>query len=113
MRAQLIAEGILDERAYVVIAGPANTYSHYVSSYPLLWQKKKRDINGTFCFVFQIATLEEYAVQRYEGASTLYGQCTGFLFLISIMHPNTHLKFELGYSVFQILFRHIWTFIAS
>lgn len=52
MRAQLIAEGVLDERAYVVIAGPANTYSHYV------------------------ATLEEYAVQRYEGASTLYGQYT-------------------------------------
>ena len=35
---------------YVVIAGPANTYAHYVT------------------------TPEEYAVQRYEGASTLYGQ---------------------------------------
>ncbi|KAF8471149.1 Neutral/alkaline nonlysosomal ceramidase [Kalaharituber pfeilii] len=37
---------------WVVIGGPANTYSHY------------------------IVTPEEYAVQRYEGASTLYGQYT-------------------------------------
>lgn len=35
-----------------MIAGPANTYSHY------------------------IATKEEYSVQRYEGASTIYGPCT-------------------------------------
>ncbi|KAK3504075.1 Neutral/alkaline nonlysosomal ceramidase [Neurospora crassa] len=34
----------------VVLGGPANTYAHYV------------------------ATPEEYAVQRYEGASTLFGQ---------------------------------------
>jgi neutral ceramidase len=51
VRAKLIAEGIIGEDAYVVVAGPANTYSHY------------------------IATLEEYGVQRYEGASTIYGQC--------------------------------------
>jgi neutral ceramidase len=36
----------------VVLGGPANTYAHY------------------------IATEEEYSVQRYEGASTLYGQHT-------------------------------------
>jgi len=36
----------------VVLGGPANTYTHY------------------------IATEEEYGVQRYEGASTLYGQHT-------------------------------------
>jgi neutral ceramidase len=47
----LISEGILGSNAYVVVAGPANTYGHY------------------------IATLEEYGVQRYEGASTIYGQC--------------------------------------
>lgn len=35
---------------YVVLGGPANSYAHYVT------------------------TPEEYAVQRYEGASTLYGQ---------------------------------------
>ncbi len=35
---------------FVVLGGPANTYAHYVT------------------------TPEEYAVQRYEGASTLYGQ---------------------------------------
>ena len=49
MRAELIAQGVLDNDAVVVIAGPANTYGHYV------------------------ATPEEYTVQRYEGASTLYG----------------------------------------
>jgi len=36
----------------VLIAGPANTYSHYVT------------------------TREEYGAQRYEGASTIYGQFT-------------------------------------
>lgn len=35
---------------YVVLGGPANTYAHYV------------------------ATPEEYGIQRYEGASTLFGQ---------------------------------------
>ncbi|KAG8717357.1 hypothetical protein FRC08_007643, partial [Ceratobasidium sp. 394] len=38
--------------AYVVLAGPANTYSHYVT------------------------TREEYGTQRYEGASTIYGPFT-------------------------------------
>jgi neutral ceramidase len=49
LRIKLIAEGVLDDRAYVVVAGPGNTYGHYV------------------------ATREEYSVQRYEGASTLFG----------------------------------------
>jgi neutral ceramidase len=52
VRTALIAQGVLDDSAYVVIAGPANTYGHYV------------------------ATREEYAVQRYEGASTIFGQFT-------------------------------------
>lgn len=52
LRAKLIAEGVLDDRAYVVIAGPANTYGHYVT------------------------TREEYSVQRYEGASTIFGPAT-------------------------------------
>ncbi|KAJ6486736.1 Neutral/alkaline nonlysosomal ceramidase [Mycena sanguinolenta] len=52
IRAELISTGILDNSAYVVVAGPANTYSHYIT------------------------TREEYAVQRYEGASTIYGQYT-------------------------------------
>ncbi len=51
VRARLTADGIIGEDAYVVIAGPANTYAHYV------------------------ATIEEYGVQRYEGASTLFGPC--------------------------------------
>ena len=52
MRAKLISEGVLGSNAYVVIAGPANTYAHYVT------------------------TPEEYAMQRYEGASTIFGQWT-------------------------------------
>ncbi|KAK4539444.1 hypothetical protein LTR36_010921 [Oleoguttula mirabilis] len=41
-----------DEKPVVVLGGPANTYSHYIS------------------------TPEEYSIQRYEGASTLYGPHT-------------------------------------
>ncbi|KAF9517641.1 hypothetical protein BS47DRAFT_1290680 [Hydnum rufescens UP504] len=52
VRAKLISSGVLDNSAYVVIAGPSNVYSHYVT------------------------TREEYSVQRYEGASTLYGPYT-------------------------------------
>lgn len=39
-----------DSEPFVVLGGPANSYAHYVT------------------------TPEEYAVQRYEGASTLFGQ---------------------------------------
>ncbi|KAF5374642.1 hypothetical protein D9615_008931 [Tricholomella constricta] len=52
LRAKLISSGVLGSDAYVVIAGPANTYGHYVT------------------------TREEYGVQRYEGASTIFGQHT-------------------------------------
>ncbi|KAF8341009.1 Neutral/alkaline nonlysosomal ceramidase [Amanita rubescens] len=52
IRAKLISSGVLGSNAYVVIAGPANTYGHYVT------------------------TREEYGVQRYEGASTIFGQFT-------------------------------------
>lgn len=41
-----------DSEPVVVLGGPANSYTHY------------------------LATPEEYGVQRYEGASTLYGQWT-------------------------------------
>lgn len=51
VRAKLISSGVLDNSAYVVIAGPSNVYSHYVT------------------------TPEEYAIQRFEGASTIYGPC--------------------------------------
>ena len=59
VRAKLISEGVLGDDAYVVIAGPANTYAHYV------------------------ATREEYAVQRYEGASTIFGQWTLNAYMVS------------------------------
>ncbi|KAI5120168.1 hypothetical protein M0805_008435 [Coniferiporia weirii] len=52
VRTELIAQGVIGDDAYVVVAGPANTYGHY------------------------IATREEYSVQRYEGASTLFGPFT-------------------------------------
>lgn len=44
------AADITDTEPKVVLGGPANTYAHYV------------------------ATPEEYGIQRYEGASTLFGQ---------------------------------------
>ncbi|KAJ7839873.1 Neutral/alkaline nonlysosomal ceramidase [Mycena leptocephala] len=52
VRAELISSGILGSDAHVVVAGTANRYAHYIT------------------------TREEYAVQRYEGASTLYGPYT-------------------------------------
>lgn len=54
IRTKLIATGVVGDDAYVVIAGPANTYGHYIT------------------------TREEYSVQRYEGASTIYGPCKDF-----------------------------------
>ncbi|KAJ7835017.1 Neutral/alkaline non-lysosomal ceramidase-domain-containing protein [Mycena olivaceomarginata] len=48
IQAELISSEILGDVAHVVVAGTANMYVHY------------------------IATREEYTVQRYEGASTLY-----------------------------------------
>ena len=32
VRAQLISSGIIDNSAYVVVAGPANTYAHYITT---------------------------------------------------------------------------------
>lgn len=52
IRAKLISAGITGQNTYVVLAGPANTYGHYVT------------------------TREEYSVQRYEGASTIFGPYT-------------------------------------
>lgn len=50
---ELDSTGIINSGdSWVVLGGPANSYTHY------------------------IATPEEYAIQRYEGASTLYGQFT-------------------------------------
>ncbi|THG95621.1 hypothetical protein EW026_g6063 [Hermanssonia centrifuga] len=70
VRAELISSGVVGDDAYVVIAGPANTYAHYV------------------------ATKEEYAVQRYEGASTIFGQWTldsyidKYTSLVSYLNPS-------------------------
>ena len=49
LSAAAVSEGIVSKDPIVVIGSPANTYAHYV------------------------ATPEEYGIQRYEGASTLYG----------------------------------------
>ena len=68
VRARLISEGVLGDDAYVVIAGPANTYAHYVT------------------------TREEYGVQRYEGASTIFGPCTYRIcyMLLDLGHTDPH-----------------------
>lgn len=56
--ANLDERGIVPkEKSWVVLGGPANTYSHYIT------------------------TPEEYSVQRYEGASTLYGQWTLYAYI--------------------------------
>lgn len=52
LKATLVQLGIIDAQGYVVIAGLANTYTDYVT------------------------TFEEYQVQRYEGASTIFGPHT-------------------------------------
>eukprot|EP01095_Lingulamoeba_sp_RSL-Kostka_P005335 TRINITY_DN1666_c0_g1_i1.p1 TRINITY_DN1666_c0_g1~~TRINITY_DN1666_c0_g1_i1.p1 ORF type:complete len:727 (-),score=281.42 TRINITY_DN1666_c0_g1_i1:239-2419(-) len=52
VKATLEKYGVADENAYYIIGGLSNEYTHY------------------------IATPEEYIVQRYEAASTLYGQQT-------------------------------------
>ena len=52
LKRAMVARGDLDEDAVVVVAGLSNGYAHYVT------------------------TWEEYQVQRYEGASTLYGPHT-------------------------------------
>jgi neutral ceramidase len=52
----------VDNGAYVVVAGPANTYAHYIT------------------------TRQEYNDQRYEGASTIYGP-SALSLLFSICRP--------------------------
>ena len=49
VKAAAISNSITTSEPTVVLGGPANTYAHY------------------------LATPEEYSIQRYEGASTLYG----------------------------------------
>ncbi|KAH6621743.1 neutral ceramidase precursor [Boeremia exigua] len=60
------AAGPLTANPIVVLGGPANTYAHY------------------------IATEEEYSIQRYEGASTLYGPHTLAAFIAATL---THLPY--------------------
>ncbi|ROT41198.1 Neutral/alkaline nonlysosomal ceramidase [Sodiomyces alkalinus F11] len=50
------------DKPFVVLGGPANSYTHYIT------------------------TLEEYAVQRYEGASTLYGPHTLAAYINRTLH---------------------------
>ena len=51
------SQSIVKSTPKVVLGGPANTYAHYA------------------------ATPEEYNVQRYEGASTLYGQWESYAYI--------------------------------
>lgn len=61
------AKSIISADPIVVLGGPANTYAHY------------------------IATEEEYAIQRYEGASTLYGPHTLAAFIDATLTHLPHL----------------------
>jgi neutral ceramidase len=55
--AAAVSKGITSSTPKVVLGGPANTYAHYC------------------------ATPEEYAIQRYEGASTLYGPWQSYAYM--------------------------------
>lgn len=58
LQARLDSLGIVKkEDSWVVLGGPANTYTHYIT------------------------TPEEYSAQRYEGASTLYGPYTLYAYI--------------------------------
>lgn len=59
--AAAVNNSIVTSTPKVVLGGPANTYAHYC------------------------ATPEEYGIQRYEGASTLYGQWESYAY----MHLST------------------------
>ena len=67
-----------DDEPLVVLGGPANTYTHY------------------------IATEEEYNIQRYEGASTLYGPHTLNAYInltltyLPYIHARTKRKLDPG-----------------
>jgi neutral ceramidase len=63
--AAAINQSIVTSTPKVVLGGPANTYAHYA------------------------ATPEEYSVQRYEGASTLYGQWESYAY-IHLSTSNIH-----------------------
>jgi len=52
VREVLEQNGAADNNTHIIIAGLSNAYSHYIT------------------------TFEEYSIQRYEGASTLYGPNT-------------------------------------
>ena len=65
--ASITSQGIASNPK-VVIGGPANTYGHY------------------------IVTQEEYTRQRYEGASTLYGQWTAHAYIMKTLENIKFLK---------------------
>jgi hypothetical protein len=81
VRAELISSGVLGADAYVVVAGPANVYAHYVT------------------------TREEYGVQRYEGASTIFGPCKCFSLSSSLPSPVACLHFGALVNLGGILIR--------
>jgi neutral ceramidase len=70
----VVASGISAE-PIVVLGGPANSYTHY------------------------IATEEEYGIQRYEGASTLYGQHTLNAYINSTLTSLPYIADEVKGSV--------------
>ncbi|KAG8750799.1 hypothetical protein FRC14_000216 [Serendipita sp. 396] len=52
IKAKLVEKKVIGSDGVVLLAGPSNTYAHYIT------------------------TREEYGVQRYEGGSTIYGPAT-------------------------------------
>jgi len=81
IRTSLISQGVIGENAYVILAGPANT-----CTFPGLLKREQIANCSTNLDAHYVTTREEYSVQRYEGGSTLYGQCERI-----IPHPQSWL----------------------
>lgn len=69
IKTKLVASGVLDQDAIVLIAGPANTYGHYITT------REEYGYDEITCLSY-IRINPCRSVQRYEGGSTLYGPAT-------------------------------------
>ncbi|UNI20703.1 Ceramidase [Purpureocillium takamizusanense] len=66
--ARILADDLGDREPLVVLGGPSNSYTHYIT------------------------TEEEYGVQRYEGSSTLYGPHTLAAYIDRTVSSLEHLR---------------------
>ena len=77
-----VSEAGLGHIEKVIIAGLSNVYTHYITTYEVIYHFR----NDMLLFGFQkyLDLLQEYQRQRYEAASTIFG-------------PNTLLAYQQQY----------------